>query len=48
MNLDTAREHAQPIRHPVMAYVLLTPEMVIVRSASPGRSVAKQVDWTSP
>src|SRR6266550_8897823 len=39
---------AQPIRQPVIAYVLLTPEMVIVRSARPGRSVAKQVGSASP
>src|SRR3954454_11828146 len=49
MNFATAGGATdQPIRQPVIAYVLLTPEMVIVRSARPGRSVAKQVGSASP
>src|SRR4051812_24672974 len=39
---------AHPIRQPVIAYVLLTPEIVIVRSERPGRKVAKQVGLASP
>ena len=46
--IDAVGAIAQPIRQPVMAYVLLTPEIVIVRSARPGRRVAKQVGRASP
>src|SRR3954447_14937368 len=49
MNLATGTgAMAQPIRQPVIAYVLLTPEIVTVRSARPDRNVAKQVGSASP
>src|SRR5262245_23183179 len=39
---------AQPMRQPVIAKLLLAPLIVMVRSASSGRSVAMQVGRASP
>src|SRR5260370_37028483 len=39
---------AQPMRQPVIAKLLLTPLIVMVRSARPGRRVAKHVARASP